>query len=104
MIEDKIVNLCTRATKLFVNNNDDIVSVGIASIKDCPNFWQVWFTMNSPKGHISHPVLDNGSLMEDKTLSKALDQLHDWLLIHESKALYFEAQGAEIAELIGYGD
>ena len=104
--EKMILDLSTRATKLFAHDEDDIVSVCIASHKDFSNFWQVWLELIRPfKGHISHSKLDNdNSLMEEKSLLLALEALDGWLYYQENLVKLVAGDAENIIESIGFGD
>ena len=103
---EKILDLCTRATKMFVPVDlpDAIVSVSMSCHRDFPKVNQVWFTMVDGGGHIPNKTLDLHSLQEQDTLTEALGDLDDWLLWQESQALFAQAQGEQIVEEIGFGD
>lgn len=95
-IEEIILNLSTRATKLFATGYD-IVSVGICPQRSVKNSWQVWFEYwmgglfcNIPK------FLE--STKNETTLREALFELNDWLLWKECQALFVRG------ESIGFGD
>lgn len=103
--EKMILDLSTRATTLFAHDEDDIVSVCIASHKDHANFWQVWFELNKPfKGHIYHPKLGDFSLVENKSMLLALEELDAWLYHQENQIKVIATDASNIIESIGFGD
>ena len=103
--ESMILDLSTRATKLFAHDENYIVSVCIASHKDYPNFWQVWFELNKPfKGHVANPKLGDNSLVEGKSLLLALEDLDAWLYYQENQAKNIANDAEDIIESIGFGD
>lgn len=105
-IEEKITELCTRATKIFVPNDlpDAMVTVGLSAHKDYPKVSHAWFTMYDGGGQIRNKTLDNHSLMECDSLTEALEDLEKWLSWQEFEYEAAINQGASIVEEIGFGD
>ena len=104
--EEKILDLCTRATNVFVPIDlpDAMVSVGLSCHRDYPKVNHAWFVMYDGGGQIRNKTLDNHSLMECVTLSEALEDLEKWLLWQEFEYEAAINQGAAIVEEIGFGD
>jgi hypothetical protein len=102
-IQQFIVVLNARATRLWIRPNDDdnIVAVSIYTSQD-GSYFSAWFSHWNNKGAV--PSFYDKNFYDGVTAEQALLNLESYLFKQESMSAFYIKEGERIVDEIGFGD